>query len=172
MNATRWLLATGLLALIVLPVLAQNTNIPGQFIPGSVTVLPYSPPTLASVAPTIAKKTGLTEAQVNAVIAELGPSMSARLARGEGYEIPNCGTFRLIRIPAHRELQGNFAVFVPARNSVEFIPTGPVDAVLNMPGAVPGAPVAEPDFNPQIGGGIPTQRLPSSRIPGPRESFP
>lgn len=168
MNATRWLAAAGLFALLVLPVLAQKTPLPGEYVPGSVTPLPVNPPTLATINGSIAKKTGLTEAQVAAVIKELGPAMADKLAKGEGFEIPGAGNFRLIRIVAHRELVGNLAVFVPARNSIEFIPSGPVDQVLNRPGAVEGVPIGLPDFNPQLGNVTPGVRTPGTRTPGTR----
>src|SRR5207248_5273495 len=103
MKLQHWLLAAALVALVVLPVLAQNVPIPGQYVPGSVTPLPPNPPGLGSIAGAIAKKTGLTEEQVNAVIRELGPAMSDQLARGQGFEIPGAGSFRMIRIAGHRE---------------------------------------------------------------------
>jgi nucleoid DNA-binding protein len=164
MKVQRWLLAAGVLALVVLPLLTLQAqpNLPGQYIPGSVTPLPGNPPTQETVTRTVAKRSGLTEQQVAAVLKELGPVMADRLSRGDSFEIPNLGNFRLIRIVGHRELQGNLAVWVPERNTVEFILNGGAEQFVNRPGAVAGALVGQPEFNAQTGGGTPSLKMPNT----------
>ncbi len=74
MKWNRGLLLAGLLALMVLPVGAQQFQppkqpdlVPNQFIPGSVTLMPGNPSGLGNIATEIAKDTGLPEDAVKKV---------------------------------------------------------------------------------------------------------
>lgn len=164
MTLRRWI-AIAVFALLVgaVPLMAQI------FLPGSVTPPPAMPDHLGNLNERIAKKTGLTEKQVDAVLRELGPAVADRLASGKGFELQGVGSFRVIRIAAHRELVGNYqAIQVPARNTVQFVPVGDFDATLNRPGAVQGFPVGEPNTNP-IPNRVPSLKVGPTRVP---ERFP
>src|SRR5260370_25558637 len=51
----------------------------------------------------IAAATKLEEADVDKVLRELGPAISARIANGDRVELPGLGLFRVVRIPEHRD---------------------------------------------------------------------
>jgi len=163
----RWIAAVALLLVgAALPLAAQ------VFLPGSVTP-PPPVPIQETFTGAIVKKTGVAEKDVEAVLKALGPAIAERLAQGKGFELQGVGGFRLIRIVEHRDLIGRTAVVVPARNTIQFEPTGAFDAILNAPGAAAGVPVGLPDFNPETNrvpsGRVEFGRVGSTRVPGVRE---
>ena len=115
----------------------------------------------------IAKATKLEEADVDKVLKELGPAISARLARGERVDMPGLGTFRVVRIPEHRDLVQGRPATIPAVNYVEFLAGPAVVDAANAPTAVPAATVPAFEYNP-VPYQTPGQRVPDERVPSTR----
>jgi nucleoid DNA-binding protein len=106
-------------------------------------------PSSGTLAGQIAAATKVEEADVNKVLRELGPAIAGRLARGEVVELPGLGSFRVVRVPEHRDMaDGGRPILVPATNSVEFIPADRVVGASNAPGAVPAVVVPPFQYNP------------------------
>jgi nucleoid DNA-binding protein len=129
------------------------------------------PPRSAAVAGTlkgqIAAATKLEEADVDKVLKELGPAISARLARGEQVNLPGLGTFRVVRIPEHKDLVQGRPATIPAVNHVEFMAGAAVLDASNAPTAVPAAVVPAFEYNP-VPYQTPGQRVPEGKVPSTR----
>src|SRR5262249_45922397 len=80
---------------------------------------PAPPPTLPQ---DIARDPRLREESVARVLDALGPAVTRQLAAGRQVTLPGLGTFRVVRVPEHRGLEGGRAVTVAGANYVEFIP--------------------------------------------------
>ena len=115
----------------------------------------------------LARAGDVAEDKIDRILKELGPAIADQLAKGQLVELKGLGTFRVVRIPEHRDLvQGRPAV-IPASNYVEFLPTGALVDASNAPGAVPQETVPVWQFNPMPNQTtVPSDRAPSSRIPG------
>jgi nucleoid DNA-binding protein len=99
---------------------------------------------------------------VEAVLKALGPAVKDRLASGQQVKLPGLGTFRVVRVPAHRDLVNGRPAEIPASNYVEFLTEPGLVKASNSPGAVPAATVPKFEYIP-----IP-DRTPSIRTPGRR----
>jgi nucleoid DNA-binding protein len=130
-----------------------------------VTRPPPKPP--GSFKSEIAKAAKLKEETVDQVFRALGPAFTAQLAAGRQVELPGIGTFRVVRVDAHRDMVGGRPVTIPARSYVEYAPAGDVNTAANSPGAVPARIVEGYEFriNPNPNPGIKTD---GSRTPGIR----
>ncbi len=104
-------------------------------------------------------------AAVDRMLKALGPSVEEQLLAGRQVEIPGLGTLRVVRIEAYKDLDGGRPIMVPARNYVEFVPTGDLDAIANMPGAVPARSVPGYEFrvNPSSTPGFKTDTIKTIR---------
>jgi nucleoid DNA-binding protein len=89
----------------------------------------------------IAKATKFTEPDTQKFIQALGPAIREMLESGSTVEIPNLGTFRVVRIPEHRDLVGGRPATIPGSNYVEFLPTAGLVSAANGAGAVPAETV-------------------------------
>ena len=114
------------------------------------------------------------EAQVNkddakAMLKALSPVIQQRLAKGQTVTLGGLGTFRVVKIPAHRELRGGRPITVPARNYVEFLPQVALVNSSNAITAQPAAVVQPFQYNPLRGRAevpqISRVRVPSTRVP-------
>ena len=99
----------------------------------------------------------------------LGPTVQQQLAAGKEVALPGLGLFRVVRIPAHRDLNGGRPVLVPGRNFVEFLPDANLIRASNAREAKP-AEVVEPfQYNPlrnQVKSPtVGRVRTPSTRVP-------
>src|SRR5712692_6963234 len=82
----------------------------------------------------IVTATKLPEADVQKVLTALGPAIRDHLRTGAQIDLPGLGTFRVVRIPEHRDLVAGRPATVAASNYVEFLPTGDLVNAANGPG--------------------------------------
>jgi nucleoid DNA-binding protein len=115
----------------------------------------------------VVKASKQKQAVVDSIFKALGPAFSAQLSAGRQVDLPGVGTFRVVRVDAHRDMVGGRPVTIAARSYVEFVPTGDVTTAANSPGAVPARTVEGYEFrvNPNAAPGI---KIESSRTPGVR----
>jgi nucleoid DNA-binding protein len=115
----------------------------------------------------IAKATKFTDAQTQKFLRALGPAIRDMLQTGAQVEIPGLGTFRVVRIPEHRDLVGGRPATIPGSNYVEFLPTGDLINTANTPETVPAetVPPFEYIINPYQ---TPGQKTGTTRNPGTR----
>jgi nucleoid DNA-binding protein len=115
----------------------------------------------------IAAVAKLPPADVGKVLDALGPAVRDLLGQGRNVEVPNLGTFRIVRVPEHRDLVDGRPATIPGANSVEFLPTGGFASAANQPGVRPADTVPPFEYNP-----LPDQtkglRVPSQRAPNTR----
>lgn len=115
----------------------------------------------------IAIATKLPEAEVVKVLEAIGPAVRDLIGQGQQVEVPNLGTFRVVRIPEHRGLNGGLAVTIPGSNYVEFLPFGVIANAANQPGVMPAETVPPFEYNP-----LPDQtkslKTENLRVPGTR----
>src|SRR5438045_823177 len=96
----------------------------------------------------LAKASQLAEDDVDKMLTRLGPVIAAKLARGETVDIAGLGTWRVVRVPEHKDMINGRPGTIPARNYVEFLPVGEVAAAANAVGAVPAEVVPPFEYNP------------------------
>jgi nucleoid DNA-binding protein len=115
----------------------------------------------------IAKATKFTEAQTQKFLRALGPAMRDMLQSGSQVDLPGLGTFRVVRIPAHRDLVSGRPATIASSNYVEFLPTGELVDAANGADVVPAetVPPFEYIINPYQ---TPGQKTPPTRNPGTR----
>src|SRR5438874_2507702 len=53
----------------------------------------------------LARESRLTEEQANRFMNALGPAIRDEIKRGKQVNVPGLGTFRVVRVPEHRDLQ-------------------------------------------------------------------
>jgi nucleoid DNA-binding protein len=115
----------------------------------------------------ISTATKLEVDDVNKVLRQLGPVISAKLARGERIEIAGLGTFRVVRVGEHRDMIDGRPGVVAAYNYVEFLPVQEIVNAANAPGAVPSETVPAFQYN-VLPNQIPSLRVPNVRAPSTR----
>jgi nucleoid DNA-binding protein len=126
---------------------------------------PAEPPqTLKGRIATAAK---LPEADVQKMLTALGPAIRDHLRTGAQIELPGLGTFRVVRVPEHRDLVGGRPATVAGSNNVEFLPTGELISAANSAGTVPSETVPPFEYivNPNR---VPSQRIGTTREVGTR----
>jgi nucleoid DNA-binding protein len=115
----------------------------------------------------VARATKVSEQDVNKVINALGAAVQEDLKRGKTVSFPGLGTFRVVSVPAHRDLQQGRPVVVPARNSVEFLAGGELESAANSSTAVPAEAVPPFQYVP-LPNQIKGQKDPGTRAPNVR----
>jgi nucleoid DNA-binding protein len=112
--------------------------------------------------------TKMPEADVQKMLTALGQAIRDQLRTGAQVELPGLGTFRVVRIPEHRDLVAGRPATIPASNYVEFLPTGDLVGAANGPGATPAETVPPFEYivNPNH---APSQRTGTTRQPGTRQ---
>ncbi len=115
----------------------------------------------------IVKETKLPEKDVQKMLNALGPAIREQLRTGAPVEMPGLGTFRVVRIPEHRDLVGGKPATVAGSNYVEFLPSGEVVGAANAAGAVPAETVPPFEYivDPYQ---TPSMRIGTTREPGVR----
>jgi nucleoid DNA-binding protein len=111
----------------------------------------------------VAKKVRLKPAVIKQVLEALGPAVLAQVSTGEQVVIPGLGTFRVVRIPEHRDLRNGRPTTIAATNYIEFIPTAGVVTSVNRLGVVPSATVPQFEYIPR------PNEVPATRVPTMRE---
>jgi nucleoid DNA-binding protein len=115
----------------------------------------------------IVAATKLPEADVQKMLAALGPAIRDQLRTGAVVEVPGLGVFRVVRIPDHKDLVAGRPATVPGYNYVEFLPAEDVGAAANAAGAVPQETVPPFEYlvNPNS---APSMRVGTTRQGGTR----
>jgi nucleoid DNA-binding protein len=109
----------------------------------------------------------LPEKDVDKMLQAIGPAIRDHLRAGESVELPGLGVFRVVNIPAHRDLAGGRAVTVGGANYVEFVPAAGLVSAANAPGVVPNETVPPFQYVP-LPGRDPGMKAGSARVPGRR----
>jgi nucleoid DNA-binding protein len=117
----------------------------------------------------VARESKLSEEQVTRVLNALGPAMRDQLKKGSSVSIPGLGSFRVVRVAEHRDIEAGTGrpLVIPARNTIEFLAGEGLSEMANGEGVVPAETVPAWQFNPlpdQTKG----QRVPRTRIEGTR----
>jgi nucleoid DNA-binding protein len=117
----------------------------------------------------IAVATKLSEDEVAKVLDALGPAIRDLLGQGNTVTISNLGTFRVVRIPEHRDMVDGRPATIPGSNYIEFLATGGFAAAANQPGVKPADTVPPFEYTPlpdqAKGLKTPGTRSPNSRTP-------
>jgi nucleoid DNA-binding protein len=115
----------------------------------------------------VAAATQMPEADVAKVLRAFGPAIKDLLGQGQQVELANLGTFRVVRIPAHRDLVGGRPATIGGTNYIEFLASEKFAEAANLPGAKPAETVPPFEYNP-----LPDQtkglRTGNTRTPGTR----
>ncbi len=115
----------------------------------------------------LARAAKLTDGDATRLFNALGPVIREELAGGKQVTIQGLGTFRVVRIPEHRDLvTGPYSqpITVPAQNSVEFLPSGEVVTSANSATAEPADTVPPFQYIP-LPGQTPGQKTGRTRVP-------
>jgi nucleoid DNA-binding protein len=115
----------------------------------------------------LARESRLTEEQANRFMNALGPAIRDQIKNGKQVNVPGLGTFRVVRVPEHRDLQNGRPATVAGSNTVEFLPSGDLASASNAPGAKPAETVPPFEYTP-LPGRTPGQKAPPSRSPTTR----
>lgn len=117
----------------------------------------------------IAKAAKLSESDVNKVVQALGPAIQEELKKGKTVSLPSLGTFRVVRIAEHRDMQvpGGRPVTTPATNNVEFLAGNDLLSAANSDTAKPTETVPDFKYVP-LPNRTPSSKLPNTKVPGSR----
>jgi nucleoid DNA-binding protein len=110
----------------------------------------------------------LPEKDLNVFLAALGPAIRDSLAAGQTVSVPGLGTFRVVRIPEHRDMVAGRPVIVAGSNYVEFLPVAGLVGAANAAGATPAVTVPPFEYVP-LPDRVPGQRVPGTRTVNPRQ---
>jgi nucleoid DNA-binding protein len=109
----------------------------------------------------------LKDKETSKFLEALGPAVREMLTAGQQVDIPNLGVFRVVGVPAHRDMVQGRPVTMPAANHVEFIPSGELAATANGTDVVPAEVVVPFQYTP-IPDRVPATKAPNSRMPNVR----
>lgn len=117
----------------------------------------------------IAKATKMSEQDANRFLQALGPALRSELAAGKTVDLPGLGTFRVVRVPDHKDMivggrEGGTPIIVPGKNTVEFLPAGAVTTSANAATAKPAEVVPPFQYIP-LPGQTPGQKMGRTRVP-------
>jgi len=161
MRTQRWL-ALGTLVGGLSLVLALTTPAHSQKAPDK-----KKPATDETLTERLARGAKLTEPQATQFFNAFGPAIREELSRGKSVSVPGLGTFRIVRVEEHRDLQNGRPVVVPARNTVEFLASDDLAGAANSAAAKPADTVPPFQYIP-LPGQTPGQKTPKTRVPPAR----
>lgn len=118
----------------------------------------------------LARRAQVSEEEATRLFNALGPAFREELARGRQVNVPGLGSFRVVRIPEHRDLvTGIYSqpVVVPAHNYVEFLASGEIVGAANSPNAQPADVVPPFRYDP-LPNQTPGQKVGRTRQPTTR----
>jgi nucleoid DNA-binding protein len=174
MRATKWgavvilVAATGLV-LGQAPPTAERKAEPKESPPPQPLRLGTVPAVANSLTGRIAQTTKLQESEVAKVVNAMGPAVRDLLGRGQNVDVPNLGTFRVVRIPEHRDLVNGRPATIAGSNFVEFLAADKFAEAANQSGVRPADTVPPFEYNvlPDQTPGLRTgnTRMPNRRTP-------
>jgi nucleoid DNA-binding protein len=109
----------------------------------------------------------LTAKDTDKFLQAIGPAIRDLLKRGDTVSVQGLGQFRIVNVPAHRDLVNGRPATIPAASYVEFIPTGDLAAAANGPSATPAEVVPPFQYVP-LPGRDPGIRTGNTRMPNVR----
>jgi nucleoid DNA-binding protein len=115
----------------------------------------------------VAKKAKVAEEDVLKTLQALAPIIKVELQNGRSVNLPGLGTFRVARVPQHRDMADGKVVNVAGRNYVEFLAAGDLDEAANADGVQPAVTVPPMEFNP-LPGQTPSMKAGRTRVPATR----
>ena len=167
MRRGQWL-ALGTLLGAMLLVLAWTTPVQSQKAPAD------KDKKEGGLALKVARGAKMSEQEANRFLQALGPAISSELAAGKTVNLPGLGTFRVVRVPEHKNMtvggrNGGTPFVVPGANTVEFLADGGLKTAANSATAVPAEVVPPFEYVP-LPGQTPGQKtgrthVPSRRVP-------
>lgn len=154
MHVRHWIVLAGLGTLAVVLTLATPAHSQRQ------------PPAEETLQSRVAKTAKLSEQDVAKLLTALGPAIQEELSRGKTVTLPGLGTFRVVRIAEHTDLQvpQGKPVVVPAVNTVEFLAGGELQAAANSKTAKPAETVPEFKYVP-LPDRVPSSKMPNTKVP-------
>jgi nucleoid DNA-binding protein len=165
MQKRHWLaygVITGSLGLILgwsAPVLSQKA--------GPVKDSPRKPAVNETFNQRVAKGAKLSAEEVARVLKALGPVIREDLAKGQSVNLPDLGSFRIVRVEKHKDLVDGVPTSIPASNYVEFIPSGGLSEAANGANVTPADSIPAFQYVP-LPGQTPSQKTDYLRISGRR----
>ena len=120
-----------------------------------------------SLAGRVAKKADVAEEDVKKVLEALGPVMRDELSTGQSVTVEGLGTFRIVRLAEYRDLRDGKPVVIPARNTVEFLPSSGTLESANSENVTPAVSVPAFEYR-TLPGQTPGQKMGRTRVPDVR----
>ena len=122
------------------------------------------PPKEETLSQRIARRSKLTDENAIKFLEALGPAIREELGRGKTVSINGLGQFRVVQVPAHKDLRKGRPVTIEANNTVEFLPAGEMNDAANSENAKPAEVVPPFEYNP-LPGQTPGQKTGRTRTP-------
>jgi nucleoid DNA-binding protein len=115
----------------------------------------------------LATAANLTEEQATRAYEAFGSVVVSELSEGKVVNVPNLGTFRLVRIPDYKDIRDTRPVTTPAHNVIEFSASTSAADASNSVDSKPAENVQPMHFD-VLPGQVPGQRAPGTRTPTQR----
>ena len=112
----------------------------------------------------LAKAAGVNEETAAKLLKALGPGIMAEVKRGGEVVLDGLGTFKVVRIPEHKDLQGGRPVTIAATNYVVFLPANALVNEANEEGVKPATTVPPFEYIP-LPNQTPSQKTGRTRVP-------
>ncbi|MFL5241845.1 MAG: HU family DNA-binding protein [Gemmataceae bacterium] len=129
MRSNSWVALSGLFGILVL-VAGWTSPVQSQKLAADLTL-----------SQRVAKASKVSEEDVNKVLRAIGPALLEDIRRGKTVDIPGFGSFRVVRVGGHRDMVEGLPIKVPARNTVEFLPSAGLSDAANAAGTDPAVTV-------------------------------
>jgi nucleoid DNA-binding protein len=129
--------------------------------------LSQKPPAKMTLEGKVMEYSKLKDKDTKKFLEAVGPAVRDLLADGQQVSIPGLGTFRIVNVPAHRDMIAGRPATVPGANHVEFLPASDLASVANSPSATPAETVTPFRYVP-ISGRDPGMKVPNTRMPNVR----
>ncbi len=138
-------------------------------VPMAAPAQPAKPRAEETLGQRVAREAKVSEEQVSRVLTALGPAIRDELKRGNTVSLPGLGTFRVVRVAAHKDIEAGTGrpLVVPATNTVEFLAAEGLSSAANSATAVPAEEVPAFEHTP-LPNQTKGQKTPGQKIEGTR----
>jgi nucleoid DNA-binding protein len=159
--------------------LALSLSAPAQFkrsdkAPPVPTPAPAQASAQDSLVQRIVQATKLSPENTDRFLRALGPAIRDELKQGKQVSLPGLGTFRVVQVAEHRDLnlsrgglETGAPVVIPTTNVIEFVAEGTLDEAANSDTARPAETVPEFKYIP-LPGQTPSNKVTRIRTPPTR----